>query len=58
MRLGANCLDYLKRRRNRKERMGSKDFIKWRGGGQTWSRYGCLLKAGEGGWKPLTDYVI
>ena len=51
---GGSCLKYLKRRWNRKEGRGNKDFKK--GEGQAGSRVGCLKKGG-GGWNPLTNYA-
>ena len=43
---GGNCLKYLKKRWNRKEVMGYKDF---KNGGQAESSGGCLKKVGGGG---------
>ena len=51
---GGNSLKYLKRGSSRKEEWESKDFKKR---GQAGSRVGCLKK-GEGGWNPLTNYVL
>ena len=44
---GGSCLKYLKRRWNRKEGRGNKDFKK--GEGQAGSRVGCLKKGGGAG---------
>ena len=48
---GGNCVKYLKRGWNRKEKRGNKKFEK---GGQAGSRRGCLKK---GGWNHLANYV-
>ena len=47
-----NCLKYLKRRWNRKEGTGNKDFKKEGNLGQG---VGALKRVG-GGWNPLTHY--
>ena len=50
-----NCLKYLRRHWNRKEKRGNKDFKKKGGGGQAGSR-GKYLKKRERGWNLLTNY--
>ena len=57
MRVGGDCLKDLKRRWNRNEGRGHKDFKK---GGQAGSSGGCLKneRGGGGGWSPLTNYDI
>ena len=50
---GRNCVKYLKRRWNRKEGRGSKNFKKR---GQAGARGGCLKK--RRGWNPLTNYAV
>ena len=44
VRVGGNCLKYLKKGWNRKEGKGNKDLIK--GGRQAGPRSGCLKKGG------------
>ena len=48
---GGNCLKYLKRRWNRKEGRGHKDFKR---GGKLGQGVGALK---AGGWNPLTNCV-
>ena len=55
MRVGGNCLKYLKRGWNRNEGQGNKDFKKREG---KLGQGVAALKKGEGeGWNPLTNYV-
>ena len=49
---GGNCLKYLKRGRNRKERRGNKDFKK--GGGKLGQGVGALKR---GDWNPVANYA-
>ena len=50
---GRNCVKYLKRRWNRKEGRGSKNF---KNRGQAGARGGCLQNGG--GWNPLTNFAV
>ena len=55
MRVGGNCLKYLKRGWNRKEGRGHKDFMGGEGGGKLGQGMGALKR---GGLCPLTNYVF